>query len=331
MTRLRGVGFPDPGKVVFDLQTSGGNGQHSIAFSEPVTNSAKLRAQVSRQLNKACMAKPKHPKTSIEVELASSGTLRTYVTSVKSSTRLTPNMTELTLAGGLEALLVLGGDEFTSFMPPPDPSYKQIPAGFVKPNFAAMTPKGRPMAACYTSRRRRPESGEVDVWVALHQHAAGVSEWSEQARPGDPLAIWGPRTSFSPPADTTDYFLICHESGLAATTSIIEGLSSDVLVYAIAETVDEHHHVALTYRPGVSVDWLHRCSAPPGANGLLHDAVAQCSMSGGRPYVYGAGESGELTQIRRRLRQECSLDQEQVTVVVYWRRAAGGDATDDQE
>lgn len=187
------------------------------------------------------------------------------------------------------------------------------------------------MAAYYTSRRRRPESGEVDVWVVLHGHATGVSEWSEQARPGDPLAIWGPRTSFSPPADTTDYLLICDESGLAAIASIIEGLSSDVLVYVIAETVDEHHHVALPDRPSVSVDWLHRGSAPPGTSGLLYDAVAQCSVSSGRPYVYGAGESGELTQIRRHLREECSLDQEQVTVVGYWRRAAGDDATDDQE
>ena len=46
----------------------------------------------------------------------------------------------------------------------------------------------------------------------------------QRARPGDPVALWGPRTAYAPPAGTDWYLLVADETGLPAVAAILESL-----------------------------------------------------------------------------------------------------------
>ncbi len=310
-----------PTRVSFELSTASGTSARVVAFSDSVTEASDLQGEMFRMLATARSLRPDHPETSIERELRTTTALQTYVTAVSARRQLTPNLIELTLSGGLDGLPVMGDDEFILLMPPAPGTNNTIRADFEKPDFRNMEAEDRPPVAYYTSRRRRPIDGEVDVWFVIHGHPGGVSGWAADARIGDPLAVWGPRTSFKPPADTCSYMLICDESGFAAVASILEGLAPETEAHVIAETVDEDHQIDFPSGPFVTVDWVYRGSAAQGTSGRLLDAVLDYPLTTGRPYVFGAAESRELAGIRRHVRGTVGLDQQRVDLVGYWRRS----------
>ena len=67
-----------------------------------------------------------------------------------------------------------------------------------------MAPDERPIGAYYTVRRWRPDVAELDMLFVLHgDEDTGRPDRRRRgppgARPGDPVALWGPRAAFEPP------------------------------------------------------------------------------------------------------------------------------------
>ena len=143
-----------------------------------------------------------------------------------------------------------------------------------------MPPEEQPVGAYYTVRAWRPEVAELDMLFVLHGegHASG---WAARARRGDPVALWGPRTGYHPPADTDWLLLVADETGLPAVAVILEQLPAGMPARVLAEVADEHEHQDLPVRQGVEVTWLHR----DGARGRHDDAAGRCGAGAatGRP------------------------------------------------
>jgi hypothetical protein len=86
--------------------------------------------------------------------------------------QLTPNIVEMTVSE-LADLTAFGGDEFSYLVVTNDGS--AFPAGWSMDDYRERSDDHPIIGAYYTTRRSRPEAGELDIWVVLHDHPTGVA------------------------------------------------------------------------------------------------------------------------------------------------------------
>src|SRR5690606_35404917 len=122
--------------------------------------------------------------------------------------------------------------------------------------------------------------------------------------------------------ESRHHLFVTDESGFCAVAAIVEGLPAVDSATVIAETVDAGH--AITF-PGerTNVRWHYRHDQPPGTGVGLGDMVrvAVEHAGGSVATVFGAGESRQMSAIRRYLRHEAGMPASAVSMTGYWRRA----------
>lgn len=265
-----------------------------LEFSNPPVGIDAVRTALYALLGVAREQAPDSvPATSLELEIAAVAELKTFQTAVLEIVDLTPRLRQITFAGGLENFTPIAPDQFL-LVTPPDAGGQ----------------------AYYTVRRWRATPGELDIWFVLHDDHGPISGWAAGTHPGDDVSLWGPRTSFEPPEETTSLVLVADDTGLPAVAAIME--STELPTRAIVETYDPDHVVDLPGR----VDWLFRGEDHPGTGGRLPAAMEAFDVKAVGTYFFGAGESREMTSIRKHLRQGRGLPREQVQMTAYWRRSA---------
>ncbi|MEL6981389.1 MAG: siderophore-interacting protein, partial [Actinomycetota bacterium] len=184
-----------------------------------------------------------------------------------------------------------------------------------------MDEEEQPYGAYYTIRRHDPDAGSLELWAVLHGHESGVGGWAARAELGETVALWGPRSFFRRCDDPTwRHVFVADESGLAAVGAVIDTLDAATPVTVIAETIDRNHEIAITDRPGVEIQWLHRGDAAPGESVGFVDRVKALDLDPARTIAFGAGESRQVTAVRGYLRRELGMPASQVFMTGYWRR-----------
>ncbi|HET8931688.1 MAG TPA: siderophore-interacting protein [Acidimicrobiales bacterium] len=250
---------------------------------------------------------------------------KTYLTQVSAVADVHDHLRRITFAGGdLVDFAPVGPDMFCYLLlPPPGQTELTIDQQFSWEACIEMPEATRPVGGYYTVREWRSASHELDVLAVLHDHAGPASSWVARAQPGDPVALWGPRTTWQPPADTDRYLLVADETGLPAAAVIIESLPAGTPIRLVAQVVDETTHQDLAVTPTTEVTWLHHRDAPTAERvAQLREAVIGQVWSEGTTYVWGGGESRGLTMVRRYVRDEVGLPAEAVELVAYWRAEA---------
>jgi NADPH-dependent ferric siderophore reductase len=259
--------------------------------------------------------------TGAERDMAEVPGIRTFVTSVARVEEVHPHLRRIVFGGGdLAGFEPLGPDTFVYvLLPPPGGTELTVDAAFTWEAHRRTPEEERAVGAYYTVRRWDPVRREIEALFVLHGDEGHASAWAGRAAVGDPVALWGPRTSYAPPADTEWYLLVADETGLPAVAAIIESLPEQVPVRVLAEVGSVDEHQPLPERDTVEVTWLHRDGVPAGTTTLLADAVSGLSWRGGRAYAFGGGESRAMTDVRAHLRRVVGLRRDQVSMVAYWR------------
>jgi NADPH-dependent ferric siderophore reductase len=260
--------------------------------------------------------------------------IRTHLTSVVGVEDVHQHLRKITLGGGdLATFAPLGPDTFLYvLLPPPGRSTLTIDRGFTWEAWAQMADDERPVGAYYTLREWRPATAELDLLFVLHDPAGPASTWAASARHGDPVALWGPREAFAPPADATRYVLVADETGLPAVGAILDALPPGVRAVVVAECDRPDEHQPLPELDGVEVHWVHRNGRPAGTvPDLVLDAVRRLDLDPAGAYAWGGGESRTMTAVRKLLRSELGWPRERVSLVAYWRHADSPDDVDVDE
>lgn len=273
--------------------------------------------------------------------------IRTFVTEVSAVADVHPHLRRITFKGGdLATFEPCGPDTFLYvLLPPPGRRELTIDQSFTWEAYATTPIEEQPVGAYYTLRAWRPEAQELDILCVLHDHDGGddhagpsgdgpaahpnhgaASRWAAVAAPGDPVALWGPRTAYEPPADTTHWVLVADETGLPAVAVILEQLPHGATAQVVAEVDVPEEQQDLPQRDGVEITWTHRAGAPAGRTTNLVDAVRALPPFPDRTYVWGGGESKAMTAVRRHVRDERGLAREEASLVAYWRHQATVDA-----
>ena len=263
--------------------------------------------------------------TSVEQVIATASGYRTFFTTVAAVEDVNAHLRKVTFQGGdlANGFAPVGPDTFLYLLlPPPGRTELSIGADFSWEGVREMAPEDQPVGAYYTLREWRPDAVELDILMVLHGDTGPASAWAGRAQVGDPVALWGPRTSWSPPAGTDSYLLVADETGLPAVAVILETLGPDAPIQVVAEVDDEAVRQALPDGDHITVTWLHRDGAEPGTTTALADAVRALPQPTGTPYVWGGAESRAMTQVRRHVRDTWGLPKDRVSLVGYWRHKA---------
>ncbi|MGC5014220.1 siderophore-interacting protein [Streptosporangium sp. DT93] len=196
-------------------------------------------------------------------------------------------------------------------MPTIGPDGWELPPGAPRPTFRD-----------YTVRHHRPRTAtspaELDIDMVIHGHGP-ASTWASRAEPGKKIGVLGPRGSIVVPDDFDWYLLGADETGLPALARWLEALPAGKKVIAFAEVADAREEQHLTSAADVTLTWLHRDGAAPGASDVLERAVRGVEFPPGDGFVWIVGEAGVLTPIRRHLRAS-GHEKDWMDVDGYWKR-----------
>ncbi|MBD9730551.1 siderophore-interacting protein [Streptomyces sp. H28] len=169
--------------------------------------------------------------------------------------------------------------------------------------------------------------------AGARQEAGPASRWAARAAPGDRVLLLGPAVAdnrairFRPPHDTDLVLMWADETALPATAAVLESLPAGTRAHVWLEVPHSGDVTDLAHRADAEITWFVREGGRGrGRDGSPGTPLALDSVRGTglpraeRPYVWLAGESGCVKQLRRHFVGERGIDRRRVTFVGYWRR-----------
>ncbi|MFD5412087.1 siderophore-interacting protein [Streptomyces nojiriensis] len=236
--------------------------------------------------------------------------------------RVTPRTVRVTLGGpGLDGFVDRSpADHVKVFFPEPDTGRLVLPRVADDGDgleFPADPPF--PVSRDYTTRRFDPVAGELDLDFVLHGHGV-AARWAERAEPGMRLGVAGPRGSIVVPWEFDWYLFAGDETARPAVARMLEDLPRGVPAKVFLLVDDAGEQEELPTRADAEIVWLHRDGLAHGEGDFLDKAVRSVDFLPGLPFVWVAGEAGELRPVRRYLHRELGLNRAYTDVDGFWKR-----------
>jgi NADPH-dependent ferric siderophore reductase len=169
----------------------------------------------------------------------------------------------------------------------------------------------------YTPRNVDAAALELDVDFVLHGDGP-AARWAAAARPGDRVALAGPKGGFEV-ADGTDWLLVAGDaSALPAVGDIVPAVPAGLLAIVLVEVEDPAEQQPLTAPPGVDVHWLFRSEGED-----LVTAVHRLPLPPGDGQVWVGCEASDMRAIRRHL-LDAGVPRDRLSTRGYWRAGEVG-------
>ena len=246
--------------------------------------------------------------------------------------RLGPSLVRVTFGGDdLAHFFSDGCDQSLSlFLPQPGQSEPAVPYelgdGWWQ-GWRELPDAVRAVMRSYTLRALRREPDEIDIDFVLHEPAGPASRWASLASAGDRVVLLGPAVAdnrairFRPPEDTDLVVVWGDETAVPAVSAILEALPAGIRARVWLEVQHTGDIQDLATAADAEVTWLVRddkgAEGSPMALGALRAVQLPPTE---RPYVWIAGESGQVKALRRHFVGERGFDRRRVTFVGYWRQ-----------
>ncbi|MET9394259.1 siderophore-interacting protein [Streptomyces sp. NPDC006624] len=264
---------------------------------------------------------------------------RFFSLQVARTRRLGPSLVRVTFAGpDLHAFHSDGHDQSLSlFLPHPGQPEPVVPLelgdGWWQ-GWRELPDDVRAVMRSYTLRGLRRDPDEIDIDFALHGIGPGAgvqagpaSRWAARAAAGDRVLLLGPAVAdnrairFRPPGDTDLVVVWGDETAVPAASAIVEALPPGTRARVWLEVPHAGDIQDLVTEADAEITWLVREDRGAEGSPMALDALRAARLpSAGRPYVWIAGESGCVKELRRHFVRERGIDRRRVTFVGYWRR-----------
>ncbi|BDH03677.1 siderophore-interacting protein [Streptomyces seoulensis] len=260
---------------------------------------------------------------------------RFFALSVTRTRRLGPSLLRVTFTGpALSEFHSEGRDQSLSlFLPQPGQSEPVVPLELGDDwwhGWRELPDDVRAVMRSYTLRALRRDPDEIDIDFALHGTEPGApvpagpaSRWAAGAVAGDRVLLLGPALAdnrairFRPPEDTDLIVLWGDETAVPAATAVLESLPASARVHAWLEVPHAGDIQDVRTAADARITWLVRHEGAPSAVDAMRAAGLPTHTS---PYVWLAGEAGQVRELRRHFVGERGTDRRRVTFVGYWRR-----------
>ncbi|MDQ0488391.1 siderophore-interacting protein [Streptomyces cellulosae] len=270
---------------------------------------------------------------------------RFFALQVAGTRRLGPSLVRVTFTGPeLRDFRSDGRDQSLSlFLPHPGQDAPVVPLelgdGWWQ-GWRELPDDVRAVMRSYTLRALRADAlgrtTEIDVDFVLHgvgaeagpsAEAGPASRWAARATAGDRVLLLGPAIAdnrairFRLPEDASTVLLWADETALPAAAAVLETLPPGVRARVWLEVPHAGDVQELPTAADAEITWFVREGAASPETPLALDAVRQTALPfPEHAYVWIAGESGHVKQLRRHFVRERGVDRRRVTFVGYWRR-----------
>jgi NADPH-dependent ferric siderophore reductase len=167
----------------------------------------------------------------------------------------------------------------------------------------------------YTIRRPRPDVGELDIDVLMHDGGGPGSRWASRAAVGDAVEFIGPKGKLEL-LEADWHLFVGDEAALPAIAELTEALGADATTVVLAEVGDPSDELPIA---ATRLHWVYRGGAEPGKADLLAAAMDELGPSAVLGRAYLLGESRVMSSLRGRLAQ-LGIPGERAFVKGYWNR-----------
>jgi NADPH-dependent ferric siderophore reductase len=269
---------------------------------------------------RSTMTQHEHHKIRHSVVLGMIEVLRT--------TRITPHMQRIVFRGAeLHGFLSAAPDDHVKLFFPNAKGELVLPKlGPNGPEFpVGMLPSP---ARDYTPRDYDPERNELTIDFVIHSDGP-ASTWAERAKPGEHIALGGPRGSFVTATDFDHYVLIGDETALPAIGRRLDEMHASAQVWILAEIPEKADRQPLGSQANFHVTWLERDHGAAAESHLLEQALEELSLPPGDAFYWIAAESRRARTMRRYLTDERGVPKDWIRATGYWQ--ANGDDDDDDD
>ena len=217
------------------------------------------------------------------------------------------HMVRVTLSGDLEGFTSLGFDDHVKLF---------FPDG-------TMNAEGAPnmLGRDFTPRRYDPAKDTLEIDFAIHD-AGPATRWAAQAKPGDTLALGGPRGSFIIPTTYDWHLLIGDETALPAISRRLAELPARTRTVVVVEVDGPDDETALPTAADATVTWAHRNGVAAGDSDVLAKTLANLKLPAGDYYGWVACELLIAKALRRQLIADHGANPKWLRAAGYWRRGA---------
>jgi len=222
--------------------------------------------------------------------------------------------------------VLVTGDDLDGFANVAPTSHLKVflpAAGQDAPNLPEFAPDGvaragdgpPPTVRTYTPRYYDPATRTLEIQFLLHGEGP-ASEWAQQAKPGDKLAVAGPggRFSLEPVAD--HWWIAGDESAIPAIGTLLDALPETVTTDVHIEVTDSDDVIKLVDPAKTLITWHHRYDSAFGRE--LADAAKTAVIPDGAR-VWVACEAAAMRDIRRYFIRERGIPAAQLVTRGYWR------------
>ncbi len=232
---------------------------------------------------------------------------RRRMLTVRQVETIAAHMVRVTLSGDLEGFTSLGFDDHVKLF---------FPDG-------TMNAEGAPnmLGRDFTPRRYDPAKDTLEIDFAIHD-AGPATRWAAQAKPGDTLALGGPRGSFIIPTTYDWHLLIGDETALPAISRRLAELPARTRTVVVVEVDGPDDETALPTAADATVTWVHRNGVAAGDSDVLAKTLANLKLPAGDYYGWVACESLIAKALRRQLIADHGANPKWLRAAGYWRRGA---------
>lgn len=257
---------------------------------------------------------------------------RFFSLQVARTRRLGPSLVRVTFVGeDLRHFFSDGRDQSLSlFIPAEGQSEPRVPVelgdGWWQ-GWRELPDDVRAVMRSYTLRALRRNPDEIDIDFVLHEPAGPASRWAAQAGPGDGVFLLGPAIAdnrairFRPPEDTDLVVIWGDETAVPAASAIVESLPAGTRARVWLEVPHSGDIQDLVTEADAEITWIVGEKKSSECSPMALDAIREAQLpSAERPYVWIAGESGCVKELRRHFVREREVDRRGVTFVGYWRQ-----------
>ena len=232
---------------------------------------------------------------------------RRRMLTVRQVETIAAHMVRVTLSGDLEGFTSLGFDDHVKLF---------FPDG-------TMNAEGAPnmLGRDFTPRRYDPAKDTLEIDFAIHD-AGPATRWAAQAKPGDTLALGGPRGSFIIPTTYDWHLLIGDETALPAISRRLAELPARTRTVVVVEVDGPDDETALPTAADATVTWVHRNGVAAGDSDVLAKTLANLKLPAGDYYGWVACELLIAKALRRQLIADHGANPKWLRAAGYWRRGA---------